>query len=164
MSVICELQKLNKCMKQLPGLFCLSLSKLYWIVKREVKKESSVVSLTEEPHCGASERGTTSASLCFILEWLQRKIINTMKSKFLSERRSRKHLFSKFSFKRKSWNHHASLLCHLRRMYLLKAERQPWRCVVGVLTCVLTRMNRHDGWKNCFWMDGQMTDAWISPH
>lgn len=91
--VICELQSLNKCIKLFPGPLCLSVSELYWIVKREVKKEMGgalVVFLTKELLCGATERGTISVSLCFILEWLQRKIINTMKSKILSEESSRK--------------------------------------------------------------------------
>lgn len=75
MSAISELQSLNKCIKLLPGPLCLSLSELYWIVKREVKKGSRggekkllVVFLTKEPHCGVSERGTISMSLGFILE------------------------------------------------------------------------------------------------
>lgn len=95
--VICELQSLNKCIKLLPGPLCLYVSELYWIVKREVKKEmgggSLVVFLTKELLCGGTERGTISVSLCFILEWLRRKIINTMKSKILSEESSRKQPF-----------------------------------------------------------------------
>lgn len=56
---------------------CLSVSELYWFVKREVKKRDVgggrgagglVVFLTKEALCGAPERGTISASLCFILE------------------------------------------------------------------------------------------------
>lgn len=141
-----------------------------WVVKkREVKKSSGekgekkllVVFLTKELHCGAAERGKISESLCFILEWLRRKIINTMKSKIFSGRSSRKQLFLprrvfKVSSKVEKIKNNAA------RHWAAAA-----RCVSGALMWGKAGMmgGNLSGWMGRWRANGLMhMGGWINPH
>lgn len=102
-----------------------------------------VVFLTKEALCGAPERRTISASLCFILEWLRRKIINTMKSKFLSVGELKETpFFSESSLLGESWDHSPPLLWLSAPSSTCFRWGNNRRDASGVPTCA----SKDDGW------------------
>lgn len=152
-------RRLNKCIELFPGHFSLLLSRLHsaglWKWKTGEK--------TKVPLCCASEKAAICGSLCFILEWLRKKIINTMKSKFLFEKKCKKTpFFSVFFFRLKT--EIISAASTWATVPGNTAKRQEARCVAVVLVCMETCMHTYDGRKNHFCVDGSMRDAWMSPH
>lgn len=125
---------------------------------RKERKNLLVVFLTKELHCGVAERETISGSLCFILEWLRRKIINTMKSKIFSGTSSINHRFSSFSFSEE--------LAKIKFMMAKKHQNKSQILTYSIKVCYRcfhVCEDRPDGWKS-FWMDGQVTGKWINTH
>lgn len=162
-------RRLNKCIELFPGHFSLLLSRLHsaglWKWKTGEK--------TKVPLCCASEKAAICGSLCFILEWLRKKIINTMKSKFLFEKKRKKTPF--FSVFSSDWRLKSSLLHQPEQQnlgILLKDKKQGvlqlslyvWRHVCTHMTDERIISVWTGQWGMHGWAHINRLDAWISPH